>query len=280
VNRWIKEPLLHFLLAGALLFGAHAWVTRDQPVDAKRTVRITGQEIAWLTEAWSRQWQRPPTTEELRGLVADYLRESLLALEARELGMDENDTVIRRRLAQKMEFLVQDTASVMEPDEAELRKLYEARRDAFQTPARVSFAQIFFKTETDAQAALARLPSPVMPDGDQTLLEREYDKFDEQALSSVFGREFAVKLLALAPGDWQGPVQSAYGFHLVRISDHEPSKPRPFEEVRGTVLTEWQRAEEMKAKQMYFDGLHKKYEVVVDESVKELIGELKTSSHE
>ncbi len=265
---------MHFLLAGAVLFAVYIWINRDRPRDKPRLVRITGQEVAWLKETWARQWQRPPSDAELKGLVADYLKEELLAREARELGLDENDTIVRRRLAQKMEFLVQDTARTIEPTEAELRKLYETRAEQFQIPARVSFTQIFFKLEAAAQSALAKLPGRDI-DGDRIMLEREYAGADEQTVTSLFGREFAGKVFTLEPGQWQGPVGSGYGFHLVLVKEREPAKQRLFEDVRAQVLAEWQREQQTKANEQFFAALFKKYDVVVDDSVQPLLGTIR-----
>jgi hypothetical protein len=146
---WLKEPLLHFLVAGGLLFVAYAWRNRGGG-EAPGVVRITAAEAHWLKETWARQWLHPPSEQELRGVVADYVKEALLAREARALGLAENDTVVRRRLAQKLEFLVQDTARLAEPREDELRQLYDASRARYQTPARLSFTHIYFKTEAAA----------------------------------------------------------------------------------------------------------------------------------
>src|SRR5687768_14026648 len=111
MGRVIREPLVHFLVAGALLFCAYAWVNRRATVaagDTARVVRIEARDVEWLKQTWQRQWSRQPTDAELRGLALEYLREELLCREARELGLDQDDTVVRRRLAQKMAFLVED----------------------------------------------------------------------------------------------------------------------------------------------------------------------------
>jgi hypothetical protein len=149
MRHWLKEPLLHFLVAGGLLFAVYAWLNRVGG-EAPGVVRITAAEVHWLKETWARQWQRPPSEQELRGVVADYVKEVLLAREARALGLDENDTVVRRRLAQKLEFLVQDTVRLAEPREDELCQLYDASRTRYHTPARLSFTHIYFKTEVAA----------------------------------------------------------------------------------------------------------------------------------
>ncbi|HSO46879.1 MAG TPA: peptidyl-prolyl cis-trans isomerase, partial [Rhizobiaceae bacterium] len=156
MRRWITEPLLHFLLAGGLLFAAYAWLNRGG-ADEPRVVHITAAEVTWLKESWTRQWQRPPSEQELRGLVTDYLKEELLAREAKEMGLDEDDTIVRRRLAQKMAFLVQDTARLAEPGEEVLRRFYDARRAQYQAQARISFMQLYFETEAAARRALGEL---------------------------------------------------------------------------------------------------------------------------
>jgi parvulin-like peptidyl-prolyl isomerase len=272
--RLAREPLLHFLIAGGLLFAAYGWLNRES-ADEPRTVRISVAEVNWLKETWARQWQRPPTEEELRGMVTDYLKETLLAREAAEIGLDENDTVIRRRLAQKMEFLVQDTARLAEPVEGVLRRFYSANQARYQAPARVSFSQVFFRNQADAQKGLAQLAAR-SPDelGDPSMLERDHAEADAQAVTSQFGDAFNREVFGLDAGPWHGPVASAYGFHLVRVSARQDAQPLPYEAVRAQVLEDWQREEQTQAGKRFFAELQKKYDVVVDDSVKPLVGPL------
>jgi len=272
MTHWLKEPLLHFIVLGGLLFATYDWLSGGG-VEEARVVRMTSAEVTWLRETWARQWQRAPSEEELRGLVADYLKEELLAREAKEMGLDENDTIVRRRLAQKMEFLVQDTTRLAEPGDEELRRLYESRRDRYQAPARISFGQIYFKTKESAEQGLGQLSArPAGELGDQTMLERDYVGVDEQAVASLFGNGFAQTVFSLEPGQWQGPLGSGYGFHLVKISERVDPKPRTFEEVRSNVLEEWHRVQQTKVNEQFLAALVKKYDVVVDESVRPLIG--------
>lgn len=268
------EPLLHFLIAGGLLFAAYGWLNRES-ADEPRTVRISVAEVNWLKETWTRQWQRPPTVEELRGLVTDYLKETLLAREAAEMGLDENDTIIRRRLAQKMDFLVQDTARFAEPGDTELRRFYSANQARYQAPARVSFSQLFFRNQADAQQGLAQLAERSPNElGDPSMLERDHAEADAQAVTSQFGDAFSHEVFGLETGQWQGPVASSYGFHLVRISARQDTQQLPYEAARAQVLTDWQREEQTKAGKRFFAELLKKYDVVVDSSVKPLVGPL------
>jgi parvulin-like peptidyl-prolyl isomerase len=273
-KRWFKEPLLHFLLAGGLLFATYTWLNHGVG-DEPQVVHISSSEIDWLKKTWTRQWQRAPDQEELRGLVTNYLKEQLLAREARKLGLEDNDTIVRRRLAQKMEFLVQDTANLAEPVEGELLKFYNDNRARYQTPARISFTQIYFKTEAAARRSLMEIGS-LPPDdlGDRTLLEREFSTIDRQELTSLFGAKFADAIFSLEPGSWQGPVASGYGFHLVRIGERQTAQQRPFDKVRDLVVDDWHREQQVKVSEKLFAGLLKKYDVVVDDNVKTLIGPL------
>lgn len=272
LKRFVAEPLVHFLVAGALLFVVFAWLNRERG-EEPRVVRITQADVKWLTETWTRQWQRPPDEQELRGVVADYLKETLLEREARELGLDEGDTVVRRRLAQKMEFLIQNAVYGREPDEDALRRLYDNDRMRYRTPTRISFTQVYFKTETAAVQGLRDLGThDAAALGEPSLLERDFERADEQTVTSLFGDAFAAGVFAMDPGKWEGPVASAYGLHLVRVRERETARPRPFEEVRLQVLEEWYRARQDEANEELFAGLLAKYDVVVDEGVKPLLG--------
>jgi len=274
MNRWLAEPLLHFLLAGGLLFAGYFWL-HDGDAKPQRVVRITAADVEWLKQTWGAQRLRPPSEDELKGLVASYLTEELLAREARELGLDENDTIVRRRLSQKMEFLVTDTSRLAEPAEDELRRYYAAEPSRYLAPARVSFEQIFFATEAAARQGLDELAThPADELGDATMLEREIALADPQTVTSVFGPRFSDRLFELETGRWLGPVASGYGFHLVRISRRIGAEPRPFDEVRESVLDTWHRERQAAAHQRLVAGLLNKYDVVVDESVRPLIGSL------
>jgi hypothetical protein len=282
----LKEPFLHFLLAGAILFAAYGWLNYGKKEETnERMVRITASQVEWLKQIWARQWGHPPNEDELREIVAGYLKEELLAREARELKLDENDIVVRRRLAQKMDFLVQDTTQVAEPGEDELRRLYESHAERFQAPARITFTHIFFnrdkrgvRAEADAREALEQLshppPEKAWEFGDRFLSQYDFFATEEQAVSSVFGREFARRVFMVEPGEWQGPVESGYGLHLVRVTKKEPARLPEFGTVRGDVLTLWRQQRELKGREQYFAALLKKYDVILDESVRSLVGPL------
>lgn len=268
---WLKDPLFHFILAGALLFGAYATLHRESK-ESPHVVQLTTQEVDWLKETWALQWQRPPSEEELRVLVANYLQETLLAREAMEMGLDENDTVIRRRLAQKMDFFIVDAARLAEPDEATLRRYYNAHRARYSAPLQVSFSQRFFRTEAAARQGLQKLSARADADiGVPSLFEDDYTAVEEQEVASIFGSGFSARLNGLSLGRWQGPIPSAYGFHLVFLRKRQMAEDTPYEAVRSKVLSDWRLAQEAVAKERFFDMLLEKYTIETDADIKKLL---------
>jgi hypothetical protein len=282
--RLLREPLLHFAVGGAILFAGYAWLNPERAnPSGPDPVQIGEGEVRWLKETWANQWLRGPSTEELQGLVADLVTEELLAREAREMGLDDHDTIVRRRLAQKLKFLVEDTSRLVEPTEEELRQFYEANAARFHTRATVSFTQIFFSpaqrkdATSDANAALIELNAAGRSDragtiGDRLLLDLEFQDADEQSLSSMFGPDFARAVFALQQGVWSGPLKSGYGVHLVSVAHLTAAKQRPFADARIEVLQEWRREKEKIANREYLARLREKYGVELDDSVKTLLG--------
>lgn len=279
ISSLLREPLLHFLVLGAALFALYAWRTGGQTSEGpSRQVRLGEGEVRWLRETWTLQWQREPTPEELRALVAEYLKEELLSREAREMGLDRDDTYVRRRLAQKVEFLLQDTTRLAEPTEDELRRTFEAHPDRFGGEPAVSFTQVYFAREHRAEA-VATLPRLVaganpMEQGDVLLLDAEIRAATRQAVAAQFGPKFADAVLALEAGSWQGPIESGYGLHLVRVTERRAAKPRELAEVRAQVVERWRDERQREATEKHLASLYEKYHVVADESVKPLLPRL------
>ncbi len=285
MRRWLSEPLVHFLAIGSLLFGVYAWLHRGESAGSDNgagPVRITATEISYLTQTWERLQQREPAPEELHALVAGYLKEELLGREARELGLDQNDPIIRRRLAQKVEFLVSDTARLAAPTDGDLRHSYEAHKESFRTPARVSFIHVFFNPQTrrdaagDANAALAALSigAPIGSFGDPFPIDAEVRDDILQNVAGQFGDGFGNAVFALMPGQWQGPIASSFGLHLVRVTEAKPARQLAFSEVEPQVRERWRDEHQRQANVEHYENLMQKYGVVVDDSVRPLIGSL------
>lgn len=276
----LREPLLHFAVAGVVLFSIYAWLNERQPsTEGIEPVRIGAGEIQWLRETYASQWLRPPDANELRGLVTDLVNEELLAREAQALGLGENDTIIRRRLAQKLKFVIEDTSRLAEPSDLELRQYFDKNAARFETDATVSFTHIFFNPQDRADAAqdvtvaLAGLQnaganSQAVEIGDRFLLDSELRDADEQTVSSMFGEDFAKAVFALQPGQWNGPLKSGYGLHLAFVSAATAASKPQFDTVRDKVAEEWRREKEEDTSREYLARLREKYGVALDDSIK------------
>ena len=278
----LRDPLLHFVVAGGVLFAGYALIHRgDIGVSQMDPIRIGKGELHWLEQTFANQWQRRPKQDELRGLIAGLLEEELLAREANALGLDQKDTIVRRKLAQKLGFLVDDTSRTVDPTDDELRRFYQAHTASFRKDGEISFSQLFFdprrrtRPEKDAQAVLISISATPSEGGgklgDPILLETEFDGVSKQAVSTMFGDEFAQSIFMIKPGQWAGPVNSGYGVHLVRVNGVNPGEIHRFEDVRAKVLGEWRYRQESEARAAYIAKLRAKYGVVMDDSVRHLL---------
>lgn len=276
MKKLLREPLLHFLLLGGVIFTFNAWRERQRPAEkAAARIEVTAGTVAWLRDGYERQWHRAPDAEELRGLVADHLREEVLYREALALGLDRDDTIVRRRMAQKMEFLTQDITAAAEPDDAALRKFFEDNPARYAKPARVSFRHLYFskerrggRLESDARAALEAVAQGADEQavGDPFLRELEFKNADPDEITAAFGPEFAAQLLALPAGEWRGPLASSYGAHLVRVSERTEPPPVAFEAVRETVARDLADERRRAANRDFVERLKGRYQIIVDEA--------------
>ncbi len=262
----MREPLLHFLLIGALLF-AGIQVARELH---RPTIRIDSQELEQLAGYWEMQTQRPPTRAELASIIRERIDEELLAREAVRLGLDKDDMIVRRRLAQKMAFASEDADGSAEPTERQLQALYDRTRRTYATPARLALRHVFFSAdrlgvnpETAASEALANLKAGRSVPGDASLLPLTYADVSVTDLSRDYGEAFAAAARAAAVGQWVGPVPSAYGAHLIRIERRMAEEVPPLSAVKAEVRTAWQVERRGAASRKYLDSLRRKYQVVV-----------------
>ena len=277
----LHEPLTHFFLAGGLVFLLYALIGPDDTSD--RQIVIDNSVIERLKSAWQLRTNREPGPEELDGLVADYLYEELFSREARALGLELNDPVIRRRLAQKMNLLAESAAQQAEPGEAELLAWYEAHPELYRTESRLGFKHIYFSHDRpggsaadDAAALLSRLEGSgesVGPDmGDAFMLPREFTDIGRSQLGRLFGDDFAATLFTLRTGSWQGPVPSGYGHHLVYLYGVQDAEPIPFNESRDRVLQDWQRDRTEQAETALLQELKRRYEIIYTKEARIRLG--------
>ena len=274
----LREPLVHYLALGLALFAGYALVTRGQDPGTDQLIQITELEVQWLSSTWESRWQRPPTEDELRGLVDAYIREEVLYREALSVGLDRDDQVIRRRLVQKLEFITEDHASQVQPSEAELQTFLQENLDTYRFPERRSFVHVYFNAdrrgasvEADADRVLdlLRTTSPSLEQaielGDRFMLPHAYREMSEQETGRDFGSRFAASLFEVQPGEWQGPMGSGYGLHLVRVTAVVEGRVPDLSEVRNGVLRDFTAGARDRASQALYDNLRQQYEIEIDE---------------
>jgi peptidyl-prolyl cis-trans isomerase C len=277
LKRWLREPLLHFLLIGAALFALYG-LQNDEVKDDSRRIVISESDVDRLISLWEKKWQRLPTQAELEGLIEAQIREEVLYREALAMGLDQNDTIVRRRLAQKVEFISADLAAQVEPTEMDLQTYLDSHIDKFTIPGRISFQQVYLNpdkrgelVEADARQLLSDLRKPgtvanIMAIGDSFMFGQQYKDLSEHGVARQFGKEFAAKLFTLPVGNWQGPVLSGYGLHLVLVESKVASRQPALAEVRDRVRDEWLTDQRRDINEAFYAELRKRYEISVDMS--------------
>lgn len=270
-RRWLHEPLGHFLLAGAALFVAYGWLA-PAARDGERIV-VTRTVSDELVRQFSARWMRPPTEQELAGLVESWVREEVLYREGLALGLDRDDPVIRRRIRQKLEVMSEERRAGDAPTEAQLHEYLTRNADRFRLPLRVSFEQIYFdaaatapaveRAVVDARRALAR-GADLDTLGAPTMLARRMDDAPIDLVARDFGKAFADRLAELAPGDWQGPIASSYGAHLVRTIRRTPPSMPALDDVRRAVTREWESERRADAAARSYARMRERYRIVIE----------------
>ncbi|MFW2441007.1 MAG: peptidyl-prolyl cis-trans isomerase [Arenicellales bacterium] len=278
MKKWLREPLLHFLLIGAGLFILYG-LQNDQPADDGNRIVISEADIDRLLSLWEKKWQRLPTQSELDGLIEAQIRQEVLYREALAMGLDKDDSIVHRRLAQKVEFIFSDITSQAEPSDAELTDYLAANADKFEIPARISFQQIYLNSDkrgdqarSDADDLLGKLSQPdssvdILAAGDPFMFGQQHENLTEQGVARLFGKDFASKLFNLPSGGWQGPVRSGYGLHLVQISNRTTPIQPSLDVVRQKVLNEWNTQQRQIMNKQFYQNLRARYEIVIEAPV-------------
>ncbi len=281
--RWLREPLLHFLLLGALIFAAYGYLRRGDPGVGEIVVSQGQQQH--LVNVFTRTWQRPPSAQEFEGLVDDWIREEIAYREGRRLGFDQGDTVIRRRLRQKLEMLAEDVVGLQRPSDAQLQAYLERHPEPFLVEPSLSFRHVYFsrdrrgeQAETDAHELLSRIARDGPQGdfdafGDPLPLPGSYTAVREGEVATLFGQAFATALRGLEAGQWGGPVGSGFGLHLVFIEARSEGRQPALDEVRAAVEREWFVAEKDRAIDGLYERLRQQYRVRVEQSAGENPGQ-------
>lgn len=265
-KRWLRDPLLAFLALGAAIFAGGALLGG---AGDGQTIHVDQAEINRLQEQWRAQLGRAPSADELAGLIEQFVREEIYYREALRLSLDQGDVIVRRRLVQKLTFLTEDIATSQPPGEAELLAFYNANPERYRLPTRYSFRHRYFSMDRRADAkadALAALADPSLP-ADPFMLQRAYAERSLREIGDSFGRDFAAALanLAISP-DWQGPLRSAYGWHLVQVEKALPEALPPLAQVQARVANDLSAERREQANAAYYKQLRSRYQVVPPEA--------------
>jgi peptidyl-prolyl cis-trans isomerase C len=270
-----REPLVLFLIIGLVLFGVYAWTERGRASAGNYQIALTLDDLKQLDISFVSQWHRQPTGDEFRGLVESFVRQEILYREGLAMGLDKDDTIVKRRMAQKMEFLSEDVASAHEPRTAELKAWYANHSQKFALADRATFRHLFFGFDRRGQSAareaglaLSQLKdqpedSPLTKQLADPFMFQDYygDRAPDQ-LAKEFGPTFALSLYKLKPGSWQGPIESGYGWHLIWIESLVPGRVPAFEEVEPDVNTAWLADQKAIQWQKAYSKMRAKYVVV------------------
>jgi hypothetical protein len=269
----MREPLIHFLILGAALFLVFEWGGGG---GGDRRIEITRGQIEHLAQSFEVVWLRPPTDAELKGLVDDYLREEVAVREAVRLGLDRDDTVIRRRLRQKLEFTIEDGLGAHPPTDEDLAFWLEKNAESFRSEPRIAFRQVHVSRDRQDAESFARhlreeleragAEAAIENLGDRLMLPQEVPLSGRSEVSGLFGEDFTEKVLALEPGRWAGPVESGYGLHLVLVRERIEGAVPPLDQVRDAVERDLLAARRKAELDQAYDRMLSEYEVVVEKA--------------
>ena len=277
MKRVLNEPLLHFLLLGAGVFLAYGLISQPGSGRVPGKIVVTAGQVEHLAAGFAKTWQRSPTDAELTGLIDDWVREEIATREAMALGLDRDDTVIRRRLRQKFEFVSDDIAAQTEPTDAELNAYLQAHAESFRVEPRFTFSQVYFDPAKhgahlarDVSRVLAKLKeaggkADLSTLGDSFLLEPTFQSLSTREVATQFGEEFASTLGGLSTGEWQGPVESGYGTHLILVSDRTEGHLPELTEARDVMRREWANARRLEGNERFYQELLKRYTVTIED---------------
>ncbi|MBV7258260.1 peptidyl-prolyl cis-trans isomerase [Erythrobacter crassostreae] len=264
--RWTREPLVHFLIAGALVYAFFAWTGGTAVDPSSRVIDVDRNAQAELALQFERTMGRSPTDAELDAQIEQYVRDEVLYREALRLGLDQDDAIVRRRLVSKMDMAAGAAAEMAEPDDATLQAFLDDNKERYQTALNSSFDQLYFTDKTAAEAALGRV---LGSDGWQGIgeaisLPPTMKSASQRDIRAQFGEEFSGVLAALETGeDWRGPLRSGFGWHIVRLRERSAGETG-FDALRQQLSNDWRSAQVAERKERAFDLLRDAYRIEID----------------
>lgn len=267
LKRLLTEPLIHFLIAGAVLFMAGRFY--EQQTSLYRIV-VTSQHVAQLANDYALQFGVRPDKQTLEAMVQSSIHDEILLRQARSLKLDQDDEIVRRRIVQKMEFLMQNLNPPAQPTEAQLQAYYHAHASRYTAPPRVTFSHIYFTEGGGARARAVAVRAALSdkttraPDrGDPFPDLYDFSSYEPEQVQRLFGHtEFADAVYSVAPGHWAGPFRSAYGWHLIYVDARQPAAAAPLSVVRDKVTEDYLQNVQHKANADVFAKLAQRFTVI------------------
>jgi hypothetical protein len=282
-----REPLVHFLLIGAVLFLIFA-IRQDESSTTPNSIRVEAGQVEQFIARFKRTWLRPPTDSELAGLIEGYIRDEVYYREALAMGLDRNDAVVRQRMRMKLEFMLEDLAAEQTASDESLNAYMQRHPDKFRQETHLSFNHVYLNPDNhqelagDLQDVLARLQNGAPPEteGDRLLVSPAYEAVSQSEIERIFGKSFAQQLVELEPGGWSGPFYSGYGAHLVKVSSKQDGRFLTLEEIRAEVEREYLVERRQELKDATYQRLREGYEIVIDPIASQPTGTADTSNNQ
>jgi peptidyl-prolyl cis-trans isomerase C len=277
IRRWLREPLVQFLVIGMLLFAGYRVANPSAAVNGEAArIVLTEDDLKQMALVWIAQGSPPPTPQQMQSLIEAKVREEVLYREALALGLDKDDTIVKRQLARKMEFLAEDVSKLEQPTRDELASWYEKNKARFAQPPRVSFRHVYFSPDrrgksarSDAELVLVSLaPKPMdspgaATAGDRFMFQDYYGDRSFDELAKAFGPQFARAIVGVKPGAWVGPIESGYGWHIVFVESLMPERIPPYEEIEADVRSAWLEDHRVDVRSRMYEAMRAHYEVVL-----------------
>jgi peptidyl-prolyl cis-trans isomerase C len=279
LKKWLREPLIHLFVLGLVIFGLHGVLEkRPEAADDPFLIEVSSADIEWFRTMWSKRMGREPTVAELRGQVNQLIREQVLSREAVSMGLDEGDVIVRRRLAQKMDFLFRDLSDITDPSDGDLQQYLQKKRGSYEIPARVTFTHVYFNTDKRGEKSASNsvrslidrlnanvgVPPNTSALGDPFLLPPSYSNRPLPEIRREFGTKFAEAIFDMKLRTWQGPVASGYGLHAVYVQKRSEANLPEFNDIRERLRADWMAERQREIARKAYEKLRGRYSVLLE----------------
>ena len=268
-----KSPLFLFVFFGVALFLGYSWITAFIERQNK-TITVSYMQYEMQKELFSKTWNRPPSEKELKGQIDNLVMDEIFYREGVALGLDKSDQAIKRRIRQMVELMLEDFTTVT-PNENQLRTYLNENPEKFKTDFKLSFEQLFFKNEEklEAEQFLIKLKSDnslaKTHTGNLSMIPDRFINETSRGISGYLGSDFTQIIMDTDSKEWFGPVQSPFGYHLVKVLDKTPGKLPDLNEIWAQVEREWSNERKIALKNEHYEKLKEQYEIVYEKSEKQ-----------